>query len=304
MISVSVIVPVYNKVQYLSRSVDSILRQSMQNVEILLIDDQSTDGSYELCQRLYGALPQVRLLRNAANKGAGRTRNVGMEAAKGRYIAFVDADDIIHQDYLKRMYQEALRRQADIVVECGSRITQPEVMETELAKRAERLLDSSYMTAIYQKLFSRDFLLREHIRFHEHVFFEDVLFSLEGLLVAKNIIMMPDVLYEIIETPESITRGKNLVAKAPAYADSIVRAMRNLSGYMEKIPELQNDRTVRNMFLVYLLRLSMLAHFSPLLKEHSLEEVNGYIEPVMRKEFGDNYQYVMLLLDWCMKENC
>lgn len=302
MVSISVIVPIYNKVQYLQRSIDSILAQSMQNVEILLIDDCSTDGSYELCQSVYGGLAQVRLWRNTTNLGAGATRNAGIEAARGRFIAFIDADDVLHPDYLKRMFQLAVREKADIVSEgcAGSNI--PLAFDVPLAKRAEYVWQGKYMTACCQKLFSRDLIVRKNIRFHQIVFLEDVLFSIEALLASNRFVLVPDTLYEIIKTPESITRG-NLLSKAPQYVDSVVKAIRFLSDYMESIPALAADTGSKQILLVFIMQLSLLSHFHDLAEQHSLEAINEQIRPVMQKEFGENHQYVMLLLDWCMNKN-
>lgn len=302
MVNISVIVPIYNKVQYLQRTIDSILAQTMQNLEILLIDDCSTDGSYELCQSLYGQHKRVHLWQNAENMGASVTRNAGIEAACGRFIAFVDADDVLYPDYLKRMYQMALRENADIVAEGSREITGPLGLDIPLAQRAEYVWQGKYMTACCQKLFSRELILRSNIRFHPIVFFEDVLFSIEALLAAKRFALLPDTLYEIIETPESITRG-DLLAKAPQYVDSVAKAIRFLSDYMESIPDLAADKGSKQILFVFIMQLSLLSHFYDLTKQHSLEAINEQIRPIMEKEFGVNYQYVTLLLDWCMNKN-
>ncbi|WP_026759297.1 glycosyltransferase family 2 protein [Selenomonas ruminantium] len=299
MVSVSVIVPVYNKVQYLQKTIDSILGQTLNNIEILLIDDQSTDGSYELCQRLYCGLPQVKLWQNVRNMGAGLTRNAGIERAKGRFLAFVDADDILHADYLKHLYQAAIINKADIAAEAGDKIAEPVLMESLLQKRVEHVYNFDFMTSAVQKLFSRDLIMKSGIRFHQHVFLEDVLFSLENLFVASRVVMVPGVLYELVHTPKSITRG-NLLEKVPAYMDSVIRAVRQMDTYMAMIPELADDRNSRQMILAFLVKLSFWGHFAPVAAQYPLEEINQRIKPVLQQEFGDNYAYVLLLVDWCI----
>ena len=299
MVSVSVIVPVFNKAKYLQKTIDSILGQTMQNIEILLIDDQSTDGSYELCQQLYGDLPQVILWKNTINMGAGATRNEGIEKAQGRFLAFVDADDILHPDYLKHLYQAAISYKADIAVEGGDKISANVLLESSLQKRAEHVYNFNFMTVAYQKLFARDLILQNGIRFHHHMFLEDVLFSLECFFAASRVVMVPGVLYEVVSTPESITRG-NVLEKAPAYIDSVIKAVKQMETYMEKFSELAEDKISRQMILAFLIKMSFGAHFAPVAEQYALDDINERIKPVLRQEFGDNCTYVMLLFDWCI----
>ncbi|MCF2661511.1 glycosyltransferase family 2 protein [Pseudoflavonifractor phocaeensis] len=97
---ISVIVPVYNVGPYLTPCVDSLLGQTHQNMEILLIDDGSTDGSGAVCDGYAARDPRVRVF-HQTNQGLSATRNVGLDAALGEYIAFVDADDRVAPDYLE-----------------------------------------------------------------------------------------------------------------------------------------------------------------------------------------------------------
>jgi len=93
--SVSVIVPMYKVERYIKSCVDSILAQTFQDFEIILVDDASPDGCVELCQKLYGDNEKVRLVRHEKNLGLGPARNTGMKHAVGKYIYFVDSDDLI-----------------------------------------------------------------------------------------------------------------------------------------------------------------------------------------------------------------
>lgn len=97
---VSVIIPVYNNEKYLAKTIDSALMQSYVDIEILLINDGSTDNSKEICQR-YLEDKRVRYF-DHENKGSGYTRNVGISESKGKYIAFLDSDDIWHKDKLEK----------------------------------------------------------------------------------------------------------------------------------------------------------------------------------------------------------
>ena len=90
----SIIIPVYNTEQYLSESVHSVLLQDNLELEIILVNDGSTDGSGELCERIAHDYPQVKVI-HKANGGPGSARNIGIDHASGDYLAFVDSDDTI-----------------------------------------------------------------------------------------------------------------------------------------------------------------------------------------------------------------
>ena len=100
MIDISVIVPVYNSESTLHKCVDSLLRQSLSNIEIILVDDGSKDDSYRIMEEYANKYSHIRLLKHEVNKGIGKTRNDGIEIAQGRYLTFVDSDDWIESGML------------------------------------------------------------------------------------------------------------------------------------------------------------------------------------------------------------
>ncbi|MDO5101150.1 MAG: glycosyltransferase [Eubacteriales bacterium] len=111
---ISVIVPVYNAKSYLNRCVDSILCQSYRNIELLLVDDGSSDGSAELCDA-YLTDDRVRVF-HTINSGVSAARNFGMAQASGAYLTFVDADDFISADMVERLYHHLETQKADVSI--------------------------------------------------------------------------------------------------------------------------------------------------------------------------------------------
>lgn len=111
---VSIIVPVYNTEQYLKRCVDSILAQSYKNIEIILVDDGSADGSSAICDGYQSEYPNVKVI-HKNNGGLSDTRNVGMRAANGEFIAFVDSDDCIDSRMIEYCVGATRKTSADIV---------------------------------------------------------------------------------------------------------------------------------------------------------------------------------------------
>ena len=114
---VSVIVPVYNVCAYLEESLDSVLRQSHERLEILIVDDGSTDGSGEICERYAEKDPRIRVFRQN-NRGLSAARNVGLDNASGEYIAFLDSDDAFHERMIQTLLDVLRLQKADIAV-CG-----------------------------------------------------------------------------------------------------------------------------------------------------------------------------------------
>ncbi len=117
--AVSVIVPIYKVERYIKFCIDSILMQSFQDFEIILIDDASPDGSVELCQKLYGDNDKIKFVRHERNLGLGSARNTGIKHARGKYIAFVDSDDFILPDALEKFYNTAEKNNAQVVHAAG-----------------------------------------------------------------------------------------------------------------------------------------------------------------------------------------
>lgn len=113
-IAVSIVVPVYNAAPYLRKCLDSVVNQTLRNVEIIFIDDGSTDGSSEICKE-YAAKDNRVVYYKKENEGLAAARQDGIERANGEYVGFVDSDDWLELNMYERMYEEALKETADIV---------------------------------------------------------------------------------------------------------------------------------------------------------------------------------------------
>lgn len=113
----SVIVPCYNGEKFIKKCIDSIIKQTYVNLEILIIDDGSTDNSYQICMTLAEHDPRIRII-HQENKGSSLTRKIGVENVNGDYVTFVDADDWIHPQMYEFMMKGMLREDADIA-QCG-----------------------------------------------------------------------------------------------------------------------------------------------------------------------------------------
>ena len=119
---VSVIVPVYNVAPYLKRCIKSILNQSYAKLEVILVDDGSTDGSGKICDKLKETDNRIMVI-HQANKGLSGARNTGIDNCHGQYVCFVDSDDYVHPDYVRYLYDMCQNNDCEIGI-CYHYITE------------------------------------------------------------------------------------------------------------------------------------------------------------------------------------
>ena len=203
LIMISVIVPIYNAEGLLPRCIDSILNQTYQDFELLLVDDGSQDGSSSICERYCKEDNRVRYYRQA-NQGVSVARNKGLEMAQGEYISFVDADDFVDNGFLKA-FAEALRDEnTDICIqgyncmEFGNCVM-PYSHVTErddIFRKSMTLNDRHLLGYVWNKLFRKDIIRNNHIQFNPIVTLrEDLLFVMQYLLYCNDMVVLSDVWY-------------------------------------------------------------------------------------------------------------
>ncbi|GGX90364.1 bifunctional glycosyltransferase/CDP-glycerol:glycerophosphate glycerophosphotransferase [Streptomyces anandii] len=207
---VSVVVIVYNDEERLPTAVGSVLEQTLRNVEVIIADDCSTDGSYEVAQKLAAANPgKVRAIRLPENSGGcGEPRNQGVKVARGRYVMFLDSDDTLERNACRNMIEAADRTGADLVsglcvrVHTDSRHDK-RVLWYPWLYRGTRTLDSVaelpdlfvFDTLSTNKCYRRDFLLANDLTFPRGIHYEDLLFSAQAYLAAEKITLIPNTVY-------------------------------------------------------------------------------------------------------------
>ena len=208
-IAVSVIVPIYNAETYLVQMLVSLAAQTLRNIEVICVDDGSTDGSGAICERFAAVDSRFKIL-HQTNSGAAVARNRGIDEARGRWLFFADADDFCRPDMLARMVARGDGIDAEIVaagryvVDVGrqrgcSEVQLPECfsMETGVVDRTSPGFNvfSGPGFAPWNKLYNADFVRRTGLRFHQIPSADDVFFVLATLLTAKRIALTPVAYY-------------------------------------------------------------------------------------------------------------
>ena len=176
MVKVSVIIAVYNAEEYLEKCLDSLLEQTLEEIEIIAVDDGSTDSSPEILKRYAAADMKVKCF-TKPNGGAADARNYGLAYASGEYVGYLDSDDFADADMFEVMYNKAKEQGSDIV-ECNLHHTYENYEDTEIMDKyyepGELLCFGRYV--VWNKIYRREWLLEAHAHFPVGVIYEDVAF--------------------------------------------------------------------------------------------------------------------------------
>lgn len=207
---VSVIVPVYNTEYLLERCVSSLIDQTYLNLEIILVNDGSTDNSLSVCRNFSQIHPNIRLF-STENYGPSHARNIGLVNATGNYICFCDADDWVEREYIQELVKNIEENQTDMSV-CNwfyNETPYNEIYKNKVSDSLDALLffvtqsRGNYL-AVWGKLFKKEFLPK----FDEKIaYLEDGLFLYEYLLKVKNVSFAEKCLYHYSINSTSITHS-------------------------------------------------------------------------------------------------
>jgi CDP-glycerol glycerophosphotransferase len=218
--AVSVVVIVYNDEARLPTAVRSVLEQTLRSVEVVIVDDHSTDGSYEVAARLAAEYPdRVRAYRLPENSGGcGAPRNQGIRETRGEYVLFLDSDDVLERNACRNMLEAAESTGADLVSGLCVRVhvdtrTRKEVKWYPWLYARTRTLDSVselpdllvYDTLSTNKCYRRDFLVDNGLLFPVGIHYEDLFFSAQAYAAARRITLIPNRVYDwnVVERTES-----------------------------------------------------------------------------------------------------
>jgi glycosyltransferase involved in cell wall biosynthesis len=238
MIKVSVIVPVYNVEPYLRKCLDSLVNQTLKDIEIICINDCSPDNSLIILKEFAKKDKRIRIIDFKKNQGVSVARNAGMKIASGEYFAFVDPDDYIDLDFYEKLYKLAKHKNADIAkairkkTEIGSDVEfiEDENMNKRIRKNKCHFI-GQFTTAIY-----RSKILKIHrVKFPVNVMAsEDCCFTVHAVIVAKNIYFLNDTAYHYIRREHSGNSETYSYQKAYSYLRSHSLMLSRINKVIEK----------------------------------------------------------------------
>lgn len=219
----SLIIPIYNASTYLAFSLESLLSQPFQDFELILVDDGSTDASPSICDEYAAKDERIRVL-HEPHSGVANSRQVGLEAAKGMYILYVDADDQVDPCMIADMYQVAVDQEADMVL-CdyreltheGEVYRKQEPTALDGVAVLEDILDGKLYGALWNKMMRREWLLQTKAAFPQRLTMrEDLVFLSQCLPYASKIAYIPKAYYGY-ERRNTSALTSHYVNESPAY---------------------------------------------------------------------------------------
>ena len=222
---VSIIVPIYNAGEFLGRCLDSLIHQTLKDIEIILVLDVPTDGSDKVAEMYADQDNRIKLVYNESNLHIGFSRNEGLKIASGEYVGFADHDDYCETDMFEKLYKKAKKDNADVVVSnfyveseteksffgfpgnLSDSEFQDHVFKSLINARISRKNTNSFdnVNVIWNQLFRREFLLTNNICFTDNkiITMEDVLFNIKVHFFARKVCYLPETYYHHVNNSQN-----------------------------------------------------------------------------------------------------
>lgn len=282
----SIIIPVYNAEKYLKETIESIITQEGE-YELILVDDGSMDGSLSICNH-YAAYDNRIQVIHTNNRGVSNARNVGLEAAQGEYIQFVDSDDKLAEGALKRIFYE-IQSDIDVVVFSfctfgneQNEVIIPHMEDISLSQKVEFLIQKGSIVSCWNKVYKRSVIQTTRFR-TDLTYAEDYCFNLDVFCNVSSISMVSDIIYLYRREGESLSGGydeKNFVI-ANSIREKSIELLRQFDSYELSMVEknyaynINNiiQRMIRRQNLSYLKKVSLMKKYCGM---EYIQAVNRY----------------------------
>lgn len=283
---VSVIVPVYNVEKYLEKCVNSLLQQTYKNIEIILVNDGSTDESGKMCENLAQEDDRIKVF-HKKNGGLSDARNYGVERATGEYIGFVDSDDYVHERMYEKLLSTILRHDAEMSECTVTRVYKNTTIDFYSSDDFEFQVDS--------KKYLEEYLLNERvygsawcklikaeiakkIKFPVGKIYEDAFYSLELIKILKKIVIISDSLYYYYIREGSIT------TKPFSHRDmDYIESVDNLEKYVHQNSPEYNHLMLQRKSLAYLSIFNQVLNVNDYKKLDDYKQLKSYLSNVSGK---------------------
>ncbi len=217
MSKISIIIPVYNVEKYLNRCLDSIINQTFKDLEIICIDDGSTDTSSKILEEYASKDTRIKVI-HQKNSGLSAVRNKGIALASGEYISFIDSDDWIDLNFYERLYSSAKKYDADIAAAGIIRLNQhrqkfylkfsEEKTYTNTDEKF-KICDIPDVNYVWNKIYKLEKIKNCKLNFIEGIVYEDLIYTPQVIYYLDKLVTVPNTYYYYWRTPNSIVANKS-----------------------------------------------------------------------------------------------
>ncbi len=294
---ISIVIPLYNAEKFIGQCLAGIRRQTFDDFEVIVVDDVSTDRSVEIVESLAPNFDgRLRLVKRKKNFGGSAVpRNIGLRLARGKYVLFIDNDDMIKPDALEQLHSIAEATGADVLhaskwyeitapddplrvntFELGPYVGEITVESEDLSARIKDYIRRRYHWHVWNKLFRRDFLIEHEIEFPPFFTGEDTMFCFECLCRAKTYVRIPNVFYIWRVRQESEShRVDSLERYLHKYVTFFVECARRLNEIMDGVEFFERQPQYRYAVTDFFIRdhLSYIERAYRLAPAHKVEAV-------------------------------
>lgn len=274
--AISVIIPLYNAEKYIEQCLGSVLNQTLQDFEVVVVDDCSTDNSVAIVEsiapKFAGRLQLIKLKKNSG--GAAIPRNTGIRYSRGKYITFIDNDDLFTRNALNEMYSAAEKTNADVIhtekylinknieeitdntplflftLEKGDFVNNIFVETESLEERMKLYCQQRFFWHVWGKLFRRDFIIENYIEFPNVIIIDDMLFSFFCLCLAKRYVRIPNVINIYRNRKTSVLHmGVSPQEECRRYVTLLREGFMSLDNFMNHVDFFLKNTEYRSMVL-------------------------------------------------------
>ena len=311
--AISIIIPVYNAEKYIAQCIGSILTQTFQNYEVIAVDDCSTDNSIKVMEnfisKFNGRLHIVK--RNKSSGNPAIPRNIGIGFARGKYIAFIDNDDLFVNNALENMYKSAEETNADVIhaekwlepansnttiidvntkfnlhiADQGVLVDKVTIESNNLSERLIQYCNGRLFWHVWSKLFRRDFLIENNIRFPEVKFGEDTFFCFQCLCLAKKYVRVPYIFNIWRVRNDSLSHKEGATEEyIHKYVSFFVYYTKMLNDFMNKQDFFIQHNEYKYMVINFFVNVHARGYLMDIYTKHNPAEIDEFIRKELLTE--------------------
>lgn len=272
-IKTSVIIPVYNVEKYIRECLESVFAQTQKEMEVIVVDDGSTDGSMEIVREYQEKYNSLRII-SQRNQGLGAARNTGFRNARGKYVYYLDSDDCIKPDLLEACYECAESEKLQMVLFDAEIFADGQtelVMSEDIYDRKNKIRDCShvyagleffdryeavggFMVPVWLAYTSREFLMMNGVKFQEGILHEDIAYTFELMMLVERLKYLPQKFYRRRIREGSITQGGKMESRMQGHFYAIEKMVHDIKRYVN---DTENDKYLHYSAKIFLTALYM-----------------------------------------------